>query len=374
MVIELLRLSNFRNYEELLLEPAPGLNVLVGDNAQGKTNLLEAIYLLGTTKSFRAVHESEAVRSGCLMGAVAGRVRRGDGVSTELELTIQERERKTARIHGAKLPRPADLLGYLQVVFFGASDLRLVHGEPAVRRRFMNLAISQTSSAYWMDLAAYRKVLAQRNSLLRKLREAWTPESGIEAWDAQLVLYGSKLILRRKAFAAELGELARQAHRELSGGEEELSVRYTSSPRSEESETVEEIQAAFQAALSRAFEEEVRRGTSLAGPQRDDLKLRINDMEARTYGSQGQQRTVVLSLKLAELQYLEAHTGEQPVLLLDDVMSDLDDLRRARLLERAVGRCQVFLTCTNLRSFPQELLTQARVFQVRQGKVSAWPS
>jgi DNA replication and repair protein RecF len=327
------------------------------------------VYLLATTKSFRASRDSEAIQTGASEAEVSATVRRRDGANAEVAITVGVGERKQARINGARVPRAIELLGAMQAVFFGALDLRLVTGDPPSRRRYMDLAISQTSPAYCRDLAAYRKALTHRSHLLRSLRDRWVRDSGLEVWNEQLVRYGSPIVMRRQAFARELAELAAEAHGELSGSAETLLVRYVSSPRLPDAAGPEESVSAFTEALERLRDEEVRRGATLVGPQRDDLKLEINGMEARVYGSQGQQRTVVLSLKMAEQSYMEGHSGERPVMLLDDVMSDLDDERRARLLQRVRGHCQTFVTCTNLRGFPPELLSNARVFVVEAGDI-----
>lgn len=371
MHIERLVLKDFRNYAELTLEAAPGVNILVGENAQGKSNLLEAIYLLATTKSFRASRESEAIRKDAREAKVSAEVRRDEGSTAQVDLTISQGERKSALINGARASRAIDLLGVLKAVVFGALDLRLVNGEPSARRRYMDLAISQSSPAYCHDLASYKRTLNHRNHLLRSLRDRWVSEHGLQVWDEQLTRYGSPIIARRSAFTTELAALAREAHGELSGSSETLGIRYASNPGIRGVEpTAEAIAGAFREALERLYDEELRRGATLVGPQRDDLKFEVNGLEARTYASQGQQRTVVLALKLAELSYMESHSGDRPVMLLDDVMSDLDDERRARLMERIRSRCQTFITCTNLRGFPGDLLAEARVFDVRAGQVT----
>jgi len=369
MILERLEARSFRNYESLTVEPGPGVNVFVGDNAQGKSNILEAIYLLATTKSFRTSRDTEVIRSGSSETVINGNVRREDELSAEVEIRISETERKSARINGARAARAVDLLGVLQAVFFGALDLRLVNGEPAARRNYMNLAISQVKPAYCNDLGSYRRVLLHRNSLLKRLRDQWFCDNGLEAWNQQLALYGSRLIGARRLLADEVARLAGTAHEELSGGLEEFTVAYVPSPSVPEAAGAGDIMSAFLDTLARLSEEEIRRGTTLAGPQRDDLRFRINGMEVRTYGSQGQQRTAVLSLKLAELSFIEAASGERPVMLLDDVMSDLDDERRTRLMERVKGRCQVFITCTNLRGFSSDLLENAAIFDVAGGTV-----
>lgn len=369
MLVRRLELKDFRNYGSLLLVPEPGLNVLVGENAQGKSNILEAIYLLATTKSFRAAREAETIRVGASEASVCGEIVEASGLCRELQLTVAHGDRKTARINGARAEHAIELLGLLRAVFFGALDLRLVTGEPAVRRRYMDLAISQTTPAYCRELAAFRRVLAHRNNVLKQLRMEWRPDTGLEVWSAQMAHYGSRLIFRRLAFAGELSELAARAHGELSGGLETLAVRYISSPSWSGFAERQAFEASFLRSLRRAEQEEIRRGTSLMGPQRDELRFEIGGLDARSCGSQGQQRTAVLGLKLAEMEFMERQGGDTPVMLLDDVMSDLDDERRARLLEHVQGRCQVFLTTTSLRGFPDALLREAAVFDVRAGKV-----
>jgi DNA replication and repair protein RecF len=368
MHVRRLCLSKFRNYELAEMEASPGLNVLVGENGQGKSNVLEAVYMLATTKSFRATKDMEVIRRGDTQSVAFAEVDSGAGYTADVEVTIQQGDRKSARINGATTSRALDVLGTLNAVFFGALDLRLVHGEPAARRRYVDLAIAQTSPAYCRDLGSYKRSVDHRNRILREMRERPGVEMGLDVWSEQLVRYGSPVVERRMDFAAELAELACQAHGELSGGRECLTVRYASSVSAAADES---IAGAFTRELGRVRETEVKRGASLIGPHRDDLRLAVDGMEARSFASQGQQRTVVLSLKLAEMQFMEAHCGRPPVMLLDDVMSDLDDDRRARLLQRVRGRCQTFVTCTNLRAFPQDILAEARVFMVRDGTVEA---
>ncbi len=369
MLIEEISLDRFRNYPSLHVEPVPGVNILVGDNAQGKSNLLEAIYILATTKSFRTVRDTEVIQSGQSQSRASATVRQSDGSSARIALTLGRSEQKHASINAASTERAVDLLGVLRAVVFAAQDLRLITGEPSCRRRHMDLALAQTSLPYLQDLGAYKRILLQRNKLLKSLRERWSANSGLDAWTSQLVRYGIGLLLHRRDFVQEMSELAGQSHRELSDGAEDLSVHYHPNPSLQADDGPELAKERYEEALQRVAEEELRRGTTLAGPQRDDLRFAINGLEARVYGSQGQQRTVVLSLKLAELDYIEAVSGEEPVLLLDDVMSDLDDQRRRRLLRRLSGRCQTFITCTNLRGFPDEILSQAGLFRVEAGRI-----
>ncbi len=368
MHVQRLCLANFRNYEMLEIHPGPGLNVLVGENGQGKSNLLEAIYLLATTKSFRASKDSEVIRNGSKEAVAFGEAAYEDLPSRDLEVTIHIAERKTARVNGARAARAVDLVGALNAVFFGALDLRLVNGEPSARRRYMDLAIAQTSPAYCTELAGYKRSVDHRNRVLREMRDHPGVDMGLEVWDDQIVRYGAPVVVRRTAFASDLSGLASAAHAELSGGRETLAVRYVPSVNCPSSDTGA-VEKAFADELARVRDAEIRRGASLIGPHRDDLRFTVDGMEARSFASQGQQRTVVLALKIAEMQFMESRCGRPPVMLLDDVMSDLDDERRARLLQRVRGRCQTFVTCTNLRAFPREVLSDARIFMVRQGSV-----
>ena len=408
-----LKLSQFRNYRELDFHPGAGINILHGDNAQGKSNILEAISLLATTRSLRASRESELVyreEEAASVNAEIGREREGD---VELQVSVFQGDKKAVRVNGMKRPRVVDLLGEFNAVFFGSIDLAIVTGEPTDRRHYLNVEISQISPRYVYDLGHYKRALAQRNRVLRDLRDRPRPpeSSGIEAWNEQLVTFGSTLFDKRRFYTERLAPLADQIHRELTEGRESLELRYmpsivlpslhggatlaresreeryladTQEAAGESSEEsipqnrppaplsgAEAIAAAFREQLTGVGAEEARRGTTLLGPQRDDLCLFINGMDARLYGSQGQQRTVALALKLAEFRLIEDYIGEPPVLLLDDVMSDLDDQRRNHLLQYARRRCQTFITCTNLRSFPKEILAEAATFHVAAGTVTA---
>jgi DNA replication and repair protein RecF len=423
-----LKLTGFRNYTELDLAPSDGLNILYGANAQGKSNVLEAISLLATTRSLRAGRESELIlrdAETAHVQAEIGRDREGD---VELQMSVFQGDKKTVRINGMKRPRVIDMLGQFNAVFFGALDLAIVTGEPSDRRHYLNVEISQISPRYVYDLGHYKRVLAQRNRLLRDLRERprSREDTGLDTWNEQLVAFGAPLFDKRRFYIERLAPLADQIHRELTDGREGLEVRYLPSiplpapllptqtvPQTGVAgggmETVREASAeeryladadretreadeagvappekglesalsatervanAFRHALQGVAAEEARRGTTLLGPQRDDLCFCINGADARIYGSQGQQRTVALALKLAEFRLIEDYVGEPPVMLLDDVMSDLDDTRRAHLLRWVRRRCQTFLTCTNLRYFSADILTEATLFRVVAGTVT----
>jgi DNA replication and repair protein RecF len=406
-----LKLSGFRNYNSLELTPGEGLNILHGANAQGKSNVLEALSLLATTRSFRAGRESEMIFRDSEMAHVTAEIAREREGDAEIQVSVFQTDKKAVRVNGLKRARVVDILGQFNAVFFGSLDLPIVTGEPSTRRHYLNVEISQISPRYVYDLGHYKRVLEQRNRLLRDLRERPRPpaEVGLDVWNEQLIQFGAPLFEKRRFYIERLAPLADQIHRELTDGKEGLEVRYLPSiplPRcgepdrlressaedrylaeaqaSAESETptlpqtrpesplsaTESIANAFRRALIGVGMDEARRGTTLLGPQRDDMVFLINGADARIYGSQGQQRTVVLALKLAEFQLIEDYVGEPPVMLLDDVMSDLDDARRKHLLSWVRRRCQTFLTCTNLRSFPKEILDEATTFRVVAGTVT----
>ena len=370
MHVQEIRLTDFRNYPALTLEPGHGVNVLVGRNAQGKSNLLEAILVLATSRSLRAGRDSELIRSGAAQAEVEATVVREDTGEHHLLFSVAQNDRKSVRINGSRPQRSIELLGHLNAVFFGSVDLGVVNAEPSVRRRFLNLDISQISPKYCFDLAAYKRALEQRNRLLREMREGLRHPEALEAWTEQLVQYGVPLLDKRRTFVERLAPLAAEVHDELTSGKERLLVEYAPNVPLDARAGLREIEQAFRACVAQAEQDEIRRGTTLVGPQRDDIQFHIDGMDARTYGSQGQQRTVVLSLKLAEFRLMEEYIGEPPVMLMDDVMSDLDDQRRRHLMDWLRRRCQAFVTCTNLRGFPREVLREATVLRVERGTLT----
>ncbi len=366
MVIRELKLRTFRNYAELDFNPAPGLNILVGDNAQGKSNLLESIYLLTTTKSLRASRDSEMIQRGAEQAVVSADVVRLTEADVETEVSILPSDKKSVKINGVRRPRVIELLGRLNSIHFSSLDLGIVSGEPAVRRRYLNLEISQISPKYVFDLASFKKALEQRNRLLKDLRDRPYADSGLDVWSEQLVRYGAPMFEKRRFFLEGLAPLADEVHRELTDGTESLTINYLPSvPLTEGG-----AESAFRSQLQSVAAEEMRRGMTLVGPQRDDVQFLINGDDARLYGSMGQQRTVVLSLKLAQFRLMQDYVGESPVTLLDDVFSDLDDRRRQHLLQWMRGRCQTFITTTNLHAFPAEVVAEAEIYDVCEGKIT----
>lgn len=372
MRLEQLSLHNFRNYESVSLHLDPGLNIFVGDNAQGKTNLLEAIYVLSLSKSYRAARDAELIRHGAEQGMAAAKVAKL--AALDLGVVLSSTQKKRLLLNG-KSTSANEFVGHLTTVLFTPDSLQLVKGSPAERRRFLDIQICQIDSVYRKTLLKYQRVVRQRNSLLKGAFEQRSLQSQLPAWDRQLVSLGTQVVLRRQEVVAALQRYSQEAHGRISRELENLQLIYQPFfvvPEEVEPETrytSEEVEELFWRQLQRQRQEELRRGYTLLGPQRDDLIFRVNNLDLRKYGSQGQQRTAVLAYILAELQLMEVETGEYPVVLLDDVMSELDKRRRLDLLTLLNDRAQTIVTTTNLDSFTPEIVERASVFTIRQGKI-----
>lgn len=370
MYIDSLQLRNFRNYQSLELKLHPRINLFVGNNAQGKTNVLEAIYLLATTKSFRATKEAEMIKYNEQSCLIKGRVQR-EACHT-LEIVLHSESAKIIKFN-RKVLTPSDFVGNFNVVLFTPEDLYLIKGSPAARRRFLDIEISQVNATYRSLLAKYQKILQQRNVLLKKLSFGGGDLKVLEVWDDQLIDIGSRIMVKRSETIHKLGLLSRLMHRKLSDGQEELNLRYSpfylTDDVVEDELDLQQIKSEFQSALKQSKQVELKRGYSLVGPQRDDLRFMINNMDARIYGSQGQQRTAVLACRLAELEYMKSETGDYPAILLDDVMSELDDYRKIFLLQLLQFNVQTIITTTDSANFGSDLLQDCAYFHVNQGQI-----
>jgi DNA replication and repair protein RecF len=371
MILRHLTLQEFRNYASLHQQFSPSLNVLVGPNAQGKSNLLEAVYLLATSKSMRGSKDVELIRWDRPAAVVTGEVLREKANDLDLEVALSRTEKKSLVVNTVRVTRAMDFIGQLKAVSFSVSDLEVVRGEPSRRRRFLDLEISQLSPSYCHSLAYYRKVLEQRNRLLKMARDRSMRASIIdtlESWNEQLVTYGSKLVERRAQFLKKLQEFAQPIHGVMTDQVERLTVLYQ--PSFKAPEELEGIQEAYREAMRQVREEELRRQVSLVGPHRDDLVFLVNGRDIRTFGSQGQQRTVALSVKLAEVELMRDLTGESPVCLLDDVFSELDARRRAHIFDITLDSCQTFLSTTDVELLPAPVLKHAELFRTREGELT----
>ena len=375
MILRHLSLQEYRNYASLRQEFSPALNVLTGANAQGKTNLLEAVYLLATSKSMRGNKDVDLIRWDAPAAVVIGQVLREKANDIDLEVAMSRTEKKSLVVNTVRVHRTMDFIGQLKAVSFSAADLEVVRGEPSRRRRFLDLEISQLSPSYCHALAYYRKVVEQRNRLLKMARDRSmraTLEDMLAPWTEQLVTYGSKLVERRQQFLTQLQEFAQPVHALLTDSQERLTIVYH--PPFKVPEGQEAIQEAFREALSQVREEELRRQVCLLGPHRDDITFLVNGRDVRTFGSQGQQRTVALSVKLAEVELMRDLTGESPVCLLDDVFSELDARRRAHIFDVTLGACQTFLSTTDAEMLSPEVMSQGTLFEVREGQVTSQAS
>ncbi len=360
MFIKHLLLKDFRNYALLSLPLERGLTVLHGPNAHGKTNLLEAIYLLATAESPRAREGRELVRFGAPFAIV-----KGVAVEAERSETLEIRilgGRKEARVAGKPLPRLSDLVGRMAAVLFMADDLQMVKGPPELRREFMDLCLSQASIAYREALHSYRKALQGRNQLLKAIAEGSADESLLSYWDEQVAAHGSAILKMRLKMLEEMEGFVEECSQALESGR--IRIRYRPTVP-----VAEDLRTSFLSALREGREEDLEKGATQIGPHRDDLEITLDERDARLYCSQGEQRLIALALRYAEFRWLAERKGFSPVLLLDDVMSELDRRRRERVAQLASSAEQVLLTCTELDALPPSALSTARKARVFGGRV-----
>jgi DNA replication and repair protein RecF len=368
-----LNLNSYRNYDHLDLAVTSPLCVIVGANAQGKTNLLESVYYLATARSFRAQKDDELIKWGVDEAFLGCTVER-EVNSSEIRIRLTRNKAKQITVNARVLRRHLDLFGHLNVVTFSPDDLQLVKGGPSERRRFLDMELAQVSRAYRHDIATYQKILRQRNNLLKEMSERRAGSDLLEAWDLQLLDSGCRIMVRRAAAVKHLAHFAGLVHHRITQGGERLTIRYRpffgSASEVDDWGSPDAVRVRFAQEMKRLRPIEIRRGLTMAGPQRDDLEFLINDQDVRSYGSQGQQRTCVLATKLAEIEFMHTQTGMYPVLLLDDVMSELDENRRRFFLGTVSGRVQTFITATGLETFPEEFVSQAQVMRIVDGRLS----
>lgn len=370
MFIRSLSLASFRNYENLEFEPAEGSNILFGLNAQGKSAILEAVYLLATSKSHRTSRDSDMIRIGSETARACAEVSRSARNDVTLEVALGRSEKKMVRIDRAKHARIGDLVGQLNAVMFSSIDIDMVRGEPLLRRRFLNLEISQMSPQYVYALGRYKRVLDQRNSVLKEIRQTGSGVSSMEVWDAQLATYGATVTWRRSQFVELLSLAASRIYESLTNGSEKLGVRHKPSTDISQCKSEPEVEGCLRAALSAKREVDVARGTTTVGPHRDDLALTIDGLSVREYGSQGQQRTVAVAMKLAEIELIRDSAGEPPVVLLDDIMAELDEDRRKQVLALTAGNTQTLLTTTNPMELDEKTRGLSTLFEVSRGRLA----
>lgn len=358
MKIESIKLENFRNYKELQLSFSGSTNLFYGNNAQGKTNILESVYLCGTTKSHRGSKDREMIRFGQEESHIRMNLSKNQ-VSYRIDMHLKKNKAKGIAINGIPIHKASELLGLGNFVFFSPEDLNIIKNGPSERRRFLDMELCQLDNVYLYNLMNYNKVLMQRNKLLKDISFYSEQEDMLDIWDMQMVQYGSQVIRAREQFVRQLNEIIYEIHRKLSGGREELFVTYEKNVSQE----------AFEDSVRRSREKDRKLKMSHTGPHRDDLSFLIGDVDIRRFGSQGQQRTTALSLKLAEIQLVKEKSRDLPVLLLDDVLSELDGDRQRYLLDSITG-VQTLITCTGIDDFVENNFQINRLFYVEDGRVS----
>jgi len=367
MYLERILCRNFRNFDELVLDLNPNLNIFLGANGQGKTNFLEAIYLMASATSHRSSISSELIKWDEDEALVQLLLNKRDG-KLKLAMRLDTSGRKV-ELNDNPLSKVKDLLGYLNAVLFSPEDLKLVKEGPSHRRDFINLEISQVSRYYNHLLSKYEHILKQRNNLLKNIRDRKnTDKNMLMIWDEQLSTIGTKIILKRIEVVDKLKILARLSHRQITEGRESLELEYDNSLKAFSKKMGEaELRELFNKNLVENRDREINRGYTVVGPHRDDLILKVNEMDLRKYGSQGQQRTAALALKLAELEFMKSETGEYPVLLLDDVFSELDSLRRKALIDIIANKIQTIITATDGENLSGLKNNSYNIYHVKNG-------
>ena len=357
MIIESMELQHYRNYPALQISFDPGTNIFYGDNAQGKTNALEAVYVCCTTKSHRVSRDKDLIRFGQEEAHIKLQVKK-DNVSYRIDMHLKKNKPKGIAVNGIPIRKASELFGIANVVFFSPEDLNIIKNGPSERRRFLDLELCQVNKLYVHNLVNYNKILMQRNKCLKDLSFRPEYESTLEIWDEQLVRYGLPLMEYRKQFIDQLNRLIEVVHGKLTGKKEHLVLSYEPNVQPEE----------FSAVLMKNRESDKKQKTTLSGPHRDDMSFFINQIDIRKFGSQGQQRSAALSLKLSEIELVRELIHDYPILLLDDVLSELDRGRQNHLLN-SINHIQTMITCTGLDDFIGHRFPLNRIFKVTGGEV-----
>lgn len=358
MIIESIELKNYRNYDTLHIQFSPKTNILFGNNAQGKTNLLEAIYVCSTTKSHRGSKDREMIRFQAEESHLKIRLYK-DQVPYRIDMHLKKNKAKGIAINGIPIRKASELFGVINVVFFSPEDLNLIKNGPSERRKFIDLELCQLNKLYVHSLVSYNRILMQRNRLLKDLAFRPEYEETLDVWDLQLAQYGREIIQYREDFISQLNGIIGKIHNKLSGNRENLKIIYD--PCALPDRLEEEIK--------RSRFSDIKQKTSLVGPHRDDIGFYMDKIDIRRFGSQGQQRTAALSLKLAEIELVKKIVKDYPILLLDDVLSELDGERQNHLLS-AIDQIQTMITCTGLEDFVNNRFPIDRLFKVVDGVVT----
>ena len=357
MKIESLKLKNFRNYELLSLEFDKATNIFYGDNAQGKTNILVAVYLSGTTKSHRGSKDKDLIRFEQNESHIETVVEK-NGINYQIDMHLKKNSPKGIAINKMPIRKASELFGIVNIVFFSPEDLNIIKNGPGERRRFVDLELSQLDKVYLSNLANYNRIVNQRNHLLKEAAYNSDVLKTLDIWDMQLVHYGNLIIQRRQEFVEQMNEIISGIHNKLTGGKESIRILYEPN----------NSYLTLEQALNKNKEKDLRIRSTSVGPHRDDIAFMIGDIDIRKYGSQGQQRTAALSLKLSEIELVKQSIHDTPVLLLDDVLSELDKHRQNYLLD-SIHDIQTLITCTGMDEFVNHRFSINKVFHVQSGQV-----
>lgn len=361
MIVESLKLQNYRNYEYLNMNFDEKINIIYGDNAQGKTNILESMYVCATSKSHRGSKDREIIRFDNDESHIKVNVKKND-MNYRIDMHLKKNKPKGIAVNGIPIKRAVELFGILNIVFFSPEDLNIIKNGPSERRRFIDMELSQLDKIYLDCLINYNKVVNQRNSLLKEYAFSGREDiiSSLDIWDMQLVKYGNDVIKSREKFVKEINNLVKSIHTKLSGDREQLEIIYEPCVKEQD----------FESELVRVRDRDLKFKCTNIGPHKDDMCFLINGMDVRKYGSQGQQRTAALSLKLAEIELVKQIIHDTPVLFLDDVLSELDSRRQNFLLD-SIGNIQTMITCTGLDEFVNNRFSINKIFKVVNGTVSS---
>ena len=358
MVIKSLKLKNYRNYELLDLKFDPKTNILYGDNAQGKTNILEALYLSGTTKSHRGTKDRDLIQFGSDEAHLETVIEKR-GTEFQIDMHLKKNSPKGIAINKIPIRRASELFGIIHFVFFSPEDLNIIKEGPSGRRRFIDLELSQLDKVYLSNLSNYNRIINQRNSLLKDIYRQENLVETLDIWDMQLVEYGTKVTERREQFVKDVNKIISKIHDKLTGGKEKITITYESSAGS----------MGVEHARRKHRKRDLRMKSTSVGPHRDDLCFTAGSLDIRKFGSQGQQRTAALSLKLSEIELVRSMINDTPVLLLDDVLSELDKHRQNYLLD-SIHDIQTVITCTGLDEFVNHRFSINKIFHVKNGQVA----
>ena len=358
MYITEVSLQNFRNLAQLKIEPSEGINVIYGSNAQGKTNFLESLYFCAMGRSLRGKSDQQLIRFEEEESHIRMLVQRKQRYD-RIDVHLKKDEKKGIAVNGLPVRKLGDLFGTLYAVIFSPEDLSLVKDGPEERRRFLDMELCQLSKVYYYDLQQYYRILKQRNNLLKEIQKKPQLQETLFVWDDQLAEYGERIIAARKRFLIRLDEIAAEKLSQLTGGRDHLQTIYK--PNCEEGMLAEK--------LRKNIDRDIYFGSTQSGPHKDDILFSIDGREVKVYGSQGQQRTTALAARLAEIDLIREETGEEPVLLLDDVFSELDENRQKFLLQSIEG-LQAFVTCTGIEDSVKKYISKDNLFYVENGVIT----